>query len=48
MALWAGAEVWGTGAHRIAALLAGIAMVAAGAAALGRSEMLVRAARGRT
>jgi drug/metabolite transporter (DMT)-like permease len=40
MALWAGIEHWQPSAPRIAALIAGLAGVAAGAAALGRSAGL--------
>jgi drug/metabolite transporter (DMT)-like permease len=42
MALWAGVEVWGSAPHRIGALAAGLAVIAAGAAMLGRSRAVAR------
>jgi drug/metabolite transporter (DMT)-like permease len=44
MALWSGVESWGTGAHRIAPLIGGLAIVTAGAAILGRSSAVARLA----
>lgn len=38
MALWSGVAVWGTAAHRWAALAVGLAVIATGAAILGRSK----------
>jgi drug/metabolite transporter (DMT)-like permease len=38
MALWAGVEVWGSQPHHVIALIAGLAVIAAGAALLGRSR----------
>ncbi len=42
MALWAGVEVWGSAPHRIAPLIAGLVVIAAGAAILGRSKAVAR------
>jgi drug/metabolite transporter (DMT)-like permease len=42
MALWAGVEVWGSAPHRIIPLIAGLAVIAAGAALLGRSRAVAR------
>lgn len=42
MALWAGAEAWGSSALQIGVLLLGLALVASGAASLGRSETVAR------
>src|SRR5579864_1320623 len=42
MAVWAGIEVWGTAAHRIAPLVAGLVMLAIGAVILGRSRAVAR------
>lgn len=42
MALWAGVEVWGSAPHRILTLIAGLAVIATGAAILGRSEAVAR------
>lgn len=42
MALWAGVEVWGSAPHRIGLLAAGLAVIAAGAAILGRSRAVAR------
>jgi drug/metabolite transporter (DMT)-like permease len=42
MALWSGVEVWGSGSHRIAPLVAGLALVTVGAALLGRSKAVAR------
>jgi hypothetical protein len=42
MALWAGVEVWGSAPHRIIPLVAGLAVIAAGAALLGRSRAVAR------
>jgi drug/metabolite transporter (DMT)-like permease len=44
MALWAGVEVWGSAPHRIVPLIAGLAVIAAGAALLGRSRAVARIA----
>jgi hypothetical protein len=38
MALWAGVEAWGAGAHQIAVLVCGLAAVTTGAVLLGRSS----------
>jgi hypothetical protein len=45
MALWAGLEQWGGSARDVAFLLAGLALTAAGAATLGRSEVVARLSR---
>lgn len=42
MALAAGVEYWGNAAHHIALLIAGLAVIAAGAAILGSSEAVAR------
>lgn len=42
MALWAGVENWGPSAIQIGVLLLGLALVATGAATLGRSETVAR------
>jgi drug/metabolite transporter (DMT)-like permease len=42
MALWAGVEVWGSAPHLIVALILGLAVIAAGAALLGRSRAVAR------
>jgi drug/metabolite transporter (DMT)-like permease len=42
MALWAGVQTWGSEPHRIAPLLLGLAVITAGAAALGRSRAVAR------
>jgi drug/metabolite transporter (DMT)-like permease len=42
MALWAGVELWGSAPHRIAPLIVGLAVIAAGAAMLGRSKAVAR------
>lgn len=42
MALWAGVEVWGSAAHHVVALILGLAVIAAGAALLGRSRAVAR------
>jgi drug/metabolite transporter (DMT)-like permease len=42
MALWAGVETWGAAPHRIAELAAGLVVVTAGAAILGRSKAVAR------
>lgn len=42
MALWAGLEVWGAAPHRVAPLIAGLALLATGAAILGRSKAVAR------
>lgn len=42
MALWAGVEAWGSGPHRIAPLVGGLAIVTVGAAILGRSKAVAR------
>jgi hypothetical protein len=42
MALWAGLEVWGTAPHRVGPLIAGLALLATGAAILGRSKAVAR------
>lgn len=42
MALWAGVETWGSAPHRIAPLISGLAVIAVGAAILGRSEAVAR------
>lgn len=42
MALWAGVETWGNAAHRIIPVIAGLALVTAGAAILGRSRTVAR------
>jgi hypothetical protein len=42
MALWAGVEVWGSASHRILPLALGLALVTAGAIALGRSRAVAR------
>jgi hypothetical protein len=44
MALWSGVESWGSGAHRIAPLICGLAIVTAGAAILGGSSAVARLA----
>lgn len=44
MALWSGIEVWGS-AHRIIPLIAGLAVITAGAAVLGRSRAVAQASR---
>ena len=43
MALWAGVETWSSRPREIAALIAGLALVAAGAAILGRSPAVANA-----
>ena len=43
MALWAGAETWTGGWHKITLLIFGLALVTAGAAILGRSDAVARA-----
>ena len=43
MALWAGAETWSGGWHKIALLIGGLALVTTGAAILGRSDAVARA-----
>ena len=42
MALWAGVESWETSATRVAALIVGLTLVAAGAATLARSKTVAR------
>jgi drug/metabolite transporter (DMT)-like permease len=42
MALWSGVAVWGSAPHRVAILVAGLAVIAAGAAILGRSRAVAR------
>src|SRR5437588_2726130 len=42
MALWAGVEVWGSASHNVAPLAAGLALVTAGGALLGRSQAVAR------
>jgi drug/metabolite transporter (DMT)-like permease len=42
MALWAGVEAWGSAPHRIVPLIAGLAVIALGAAILGRSDAVAR------
>ncbi len=42
MALWSGVEVWSSASHRIAPLVAGLALVTLGAALLGRSKAVAR------
>lgn len=42
MAIWAGLTVWGTAPHRVAPLVVGLAMIASGAAILGRSKAVAR------
>ena len=42
LALWAGVETWGAGAHHIVPLIAGLAIIAVGAATLGRSQAVAR------
>jgi drug/metabolite transporter (DMT)-like permease len=42
MALWAGVEVWGSAPHHIIPLIVGLAVIAAGAALLGRSQAVAR------
>jgi drug/metabolite transporter (DMT)-like permease len=44
MALWAGVETWGAGSQRIVPLICGLAVSTAGAAILGRSRAVARAA----
>lgn len=46
MALWSGIEVWGASAHHVAPLVAGLVVITAGAAALGRSPAVTRLAAG--
>lgn len=46
MALWAGVAAWGPEQHRVAALILGLAVIAAGAAILGRSKAVARIAGG--
>lgn len=46
MALWTGVETWGPNALQVGFLLAGLPLVAGGAARLGRSETVARAAAG--
>jgi drug/metabolite transporter (DMT)-like permease len=42
MALWAGVEVWGAGAHHVGPLIGGLALVVVGAATLGRAGGVAR------
>jgi hypothetical protein len=42
MALWSGAEVWGSTSHKLAPLTCGLALVTAGAVLLGRSRTVAR------
>jgi drug/metabolite transporter (DMT)-like permease len=42
MALWSGVAVWGSAPHRIAALVIGLAVIATGAAILGRSKAVAK------
>jgi drug/metabolite transporter (DMT)-like permease len=42
MALWSGVAVWGPAAHRVAPLIGGLAVIAAGAAILGRSKAVAK------
>lgn len=46
MALWAGIAVWGPDPHRIVQLILGLAVIAAGAAILGRSKAVARISSG--
>jgi drug/metabolite transporter (DMT)-like permease len=46
MALWAGVAVWGPQPHRIAPLIIGLAVIATGAAILGRSKAVARISAG--
>jgi drug/metabolite transporter (DMT)-like permease len=45
MALWSGVEVWGSAPHRIIPLIAGLAVITAGAAVLGRSRAVAQVSR---
>lgn len=42
MAIWSGLTVWGTATHRIGPLIVGLALIATGAATLGRSKAVAR------
>jgi hypothetical protein len=42
MALWSGVAAWGTATHRVAPLIIGLAVIAAGAATLGRSKAVAK------
>lgn len=44
MALWSGIAVWGSAPHRVAPLIGGLAVIALGAAILGRSKAVARVA----
>lgn len=46
MALWCGVAAWGPAPHRVAELILGLAVIAAGAAILGRSKAIARVAGG--
>jgi drug/metabolite transporter (DMT)-like permease len=48
MALWTGVETWGPNAVQVGFLLVGLALVAGGAARLGRSETVARVSAGET
>lgn len=42
MAIWSGLTVWGTAPHRIGPLIVGLALIASGAAILGRSKAVAK------